>query len=204
MAGDERNKPSEPGERNDEELMLAHARGDANAFGRLFTRFAPQLLRIARRQVSREADAQDIVQQTFLQAHRARHDFKAHMRLRPWLVTIALNLGRDLLRRRGRRPETDIDTVPLADPAVREPGSDGEEAERSGRVRAALAMLPADQREVIELHWFEELSFGDIAEAVGATAGAVRVRAHRGYVALRKQLGDLAGPGSRIPDADVR
>jgi RNA polymerase sigma-70 factor (ECF subfamily) len=60
-----------------------------------------------------------------------------------------------------------------------------------------LKGLPEDQRSVIELHWFEQLSFNEIAGIVGATAGAVRVRAHRGYVALRKQLdaGNIRLPG---------
>jgi RNA polymerase sigma-70 factor (ECF subfamily) len=64
------------------------------------------------------------------------------------------------------------------------------------RVRAALAQLPREQRQVIELHWFEELSFAEIAGVVAASAGAVRVRAHRGYVKLRELLGP---DGDRLP-----
>jgi RNA polymerase sigma-70 factor (ECF subfamily) len=167
---------------SDEELMLAYARGDEAALRELFQRYAPILLRLVLRQVGRNADAQDVVQQTFLQLHRARRDFRADMRLRPWLVTIALNLARDLLRRRGRRPEhvLDEETLPVVTPA-----DDGDVARR---VRAALRALPREQREVIELHWFDQLPFNEIAAIVGASAGTVRVRAHRGYVALRKSL----------------
>ena len=179
---------------SDEDLMLAYAADAAAAFPLLFRRVSPMLLRIAERQLGRAADAQDVVQQTFLQLHRARRDFRAGMKLRPWIVTIALNLSRDLLRRRGRWLTSDIDDVPLAAPDTVSAARDA--ADSAQRVRAALARLPAEQREVIVLHWFEELPFAEIASIVGASAGAVRVRAHRGYVILRKLLGEDSG----VPD----
>jgi len=172
--------------------MLAYAGGDQAAFRALFMRYAPQLVRVLRRQVGREADAQDLAQQTFLQLHRARRDFRPGTRLRPWVITIALNLARDLLRRRGRRPEAAFDDR-VPEPSVEPNVPDGESAETAARVRRALADLPREQREVIELHWFEQLSFAEIAGVVGSTSGAVRVRAHRGYVTLRKTLGSVDG-----------
>jgi len=187
-------------ERSDESLMLAYARGDEAAFRELFKRYAPMLLRLMQRTVSRAADAQDLVQQAFLQLHRARGDFRADMRVRPWIMTIALNLARDLLRRRGRRPEVEVEEEALAAPAAI--ASHLVEAKDVGRrVREALSELPREQREVIELHWFEQLSFPEIAGIVGATSGAVRVRAHRGYVALRARLGDDGG--NNLPPSDV-
>jgi RNA polymerase sigma-70 factor (ECF subfamily) len=131
------------------------------------------------------------VQQTFLQLHRARADFRPGSRLRPWLYTIALNLGRQHLRRLGRRGD-----APLVDPdahaaAGREPEAPLVDAE----VRALLATLPEAQREVIVLHWFEGLGFREIAEIVGATPTAVKVRAHRGYERLRASLGRVTEGG---------
>jgi RNA polymerase sigma-70 factor (ECF subfamily) len=177
-------------ERSDEELLVAYAEGDDAAFRVLFQRIAPVLVRVMVRTVGREADANDLVQQTFLQLHRARKDFRADMRARPWIMTIAMNLARDLLRRRGRRPETDVEDVILADGHV---DAAGRLAARETRahVRSAVRELPRDQRTVIELHWLEELSFSEIAVIVGASAGAVRVRAHRGYEVLRQRLGPL-------------
>jgi len=177
--------------RTDEELMQSFAHGDAAAFAELFARWAPALLRVAQRQLGQRADAEDIVQQTFLQLHRARRDFKPSMKLRPWLFTIALNLCRDLQRWRGRRPQVSVDDVVLAAPVPA--SSTGEAAELEAKVRSALGRLSAEQRAVIELHWFEELPFGEIATIVGASSGAVRVRAHRGYQALRKMLGGEVG-----------
>jgi RNA polymerase sigma-70 factor (ECF subfamily) len=177
---------------SDEDLVLAYAGGDETALRQLFERYAPQLVRLLRRQVGREADAHDLVQQTFLQLHRARRDFRPGTRLRPWVVTIALNLARDHLRRRGRRPEAVLDER-VPEPSVEPDLPDHERGETAARVRRALAGLPREQREVIELHWFEQLSFADIAGVVGSTPGAVRVRAHRGYVTLRKVLGSIGG-----------
>jgi len=57
-------------------------------------------------------------------------------------------------------------------------------------VARVLRELPADQREVIELHWFDGLEFPEVATVVGASVSAVKVRAHRGYVRLRAALGD--------------
>ena len=57
-------------------------------------------------------------------------------------------------------------------------------------MRKALAKLPENQAEVIVLHWFGGLSFPEVAEAVGASLSAVKVRAHRGYERLRGLLGD--------------
>lgn len=80
------------------------------------------------------------------------------------------------------------ETLPLrvaVQPAVE---ATDDRTEYGRRVRSALSELPKEQREVIELHWFERLSFNEIAAIVGASSGAARVRAHRGYLALRKSL----------------
>jgi RNA polymerase sigma factor (sigma-70 family) len=187
------------GTRTDEELMLAHAGGDASAFRDIFQRYAPMLVRLLLRNVGRPADAQDLVQQTFLQLHRARRDFRADARLKPWIITIAMNLARDLLRRRGRKPETMLEEEKLVAIAGASDPPAPPDDDVAKKVRLALGQLPRDQREVIELHWFEELSFNEIAGIVGASSGAVRVRAHRGYVTLRKTLGPENLPQREVP-----
>jgi len=179
----------------DEELMAAYVAGDAGAFRALFDRYAPMLLRMLRRQVASDADARDLVQLAFLHLHRARLDFREGSRVRPWLVTIALNAKREHFRRTGRRRETTLEPERARGEGIS--SSDqlvaGEEAKR---VRAALASLPDNQREVIELHWFEGLPFAEIADAVGANVSAVKVRAHRGYERLRMLLKETSNPGA--------
>lgn len=164
--------------------MAAYVGGDTAAFGDLFDRYAPTLLRIMRRQIRSQDDAQELVQQTFLQLHRARNDFQQGRRLRPWLMTIAYNLKREYFRRRMRKPEAPLEYEPPAS----ERGDVLERKDEARRVRAALETLPEGQREVIVMHWFEEMSFPDVAEVLGLSVSAVKVRAHRGYKVLRKVL----------------
>lgn len=175
-------------EATDEELMAAYVAGDSAAFQKLFDRYAPMLLRVMMRQLRSPSDAQDLVQQTFLQLHRARFDFKQGAKLRPWLFTIAFNLKREHFRRTKRRPESPLELDGRADPAVAPRGQERSDARRT--LVTAMEKLPEDQREVIALHWFEGFSFPEVSELVGASVSAVKVRAHRGYVTLRELLGD--------------
>lgn len=170
---------------SDEELMAAYAAGDRAAFAELFSRYAPMLTRIMRRQLHQPEDAHELVQQTFLQMHRARRDFDTSRKLRPWLMTIAYNLKREYFRRKKRRPETHLDHEPPDSERRRDPL---EVADDKKRIRAALATLSDGQREVIELHWFEEIPFPEVAQILGLSVSAVKVRAHRGYKELRKEI----------------
>jgi RNA polymerase sigma-70 factor (ECF subfamily) len=182
-------EPVKLSEASDEELMRAYqSEDDAAAFDELFARFAPVLLRVMQRQLRSPEEANDLVQQTFLQLHRARQDFRADAKLRPWLFTIALNLKREHFRRLKRRPESELVLDGHGDPGVREGNVDRYEAAKT--LAYAMKQLPEAQREVIELHWFGELSFNEIATLVGASLSAVKVRAHRGYATLRETLGE--------------
>lgn len=176
--------------RSDEELMAAYIRGDKAAFRELFERYSPLLLRAMARDLRNSEEANDLVQQTFLHLHRSRLDFEPGRKLKPWVFTIALNLKREFFRRSKRRHETSLEDDRIAEPFEGPRGQERSDASREA-VRA-LDALPAEQREVIELHWFAGLSFPEVAEAVGSTVAAVKVRAHRGYVALRARLGDTA------------
>ena len=172
---------------SDEALMAAYVGGDHSAFRTLFDRYAPRLLGLMQRQISREADARDLVQQTFMQLHRARNDFRKDAALRPWLFTIALNLRREHFRKKGRRKEASLD-LDVHQPSVA-PDPRLERMEAAGKVREALQQLPEKQRVVIELHWLEVMSVPEVSRVVGAKLSAVKVRAHRGYERLRKILG---------------
>ena len=173
-------------EATDEALMAAYVAGDPSAHRALFDRLTPTLLHVARRQLRDEAEAEDVVQRAFLALHRSRHDFREGAKLRPWLFTIAMNLVRDAFRRRKRQREAPLDLDGRRDPSI-EP--DGLERKQDAQlVRRALDSLPPDQRRAIELHWLEERPFAEVAEAVGASVSAVKVRAHRGYKKMRVWL----------------
>jgi RNA polymerase sigma factor (sigma-70 family) len=180
-------------EASDESLMSAYAAGQAAALEELFARYAPILLRVLRRQMATPEEAEDLVQQTFLQIHRARYDFDATQRFRPWAFTIALNLRREHFRRFKRRAEWPLEHAAEAH-------SEGQPAARTDAARdldRALAALPSEQREAIELHWLEGLSFQEVAAVQGGTRGAAMARAHRGYNRVRAVLaGAYAGKES--------
>jgi len=175
----------------DEELMSAWVAGNSRAFEQLFARLAPRVHGFFLRTFRDSAVADDLLQVTFMKVHRARDRFDRTQRVKPWLFAVAARVRLDELRKRMRLPE-DADeealaraeeTAPPADDPV---GGDVKEA-----VRAALARLPESQRTVIHLHRYEGLTFTEIAAVLGTTAGAVKLRAFRGYEALRVELKGL-------------
>lgn len=179
------------GDATDEALMAAYVlEEDRSAYETLFRRYAPRLRGFFLRSVGDEQVALDLVQKTFLHVHRARKDFRQGSRFKPWLYTIATNVKRELYRRRRRKPETSLDPDQHPMPTSQPEASTATER----AVRRALQQLPDGQREVVMLHWYEGWSFGEIAEMVGASRSAVKVRAHRAYKVLRDILGEPAEP----------
>lgn len=182
---------------SDEELMARYRDGETAAFRMLFERHAPLLFRVLSRDLARPGDAEDLLQQTFLQVHRARYDFDPSRRFRPWVITIALNLKREHFRTARRAlPAAAAELAPGIAPR------DHARVDARQSVVWALQRIPGEQREVIELHWFEGLSFGDVARCLGIGAVAAKVRAHRGYARLRALLGANES-GNRRRELDI-
>ncbi|HUJ28380.1 MAG TPA: sigma-70 family RNA polymerase sigma factor [Myxococcales bacterium] len=171
--------------------MSAYARGDRRSFALLFRRWAPRLHGFFLKSVRERSIADDLLQLTFLKVHRARASFQPVLRLRAWLYTIAVRELREEMRRRRRAPlagdEQDRDVQSGPD----DPQRSMELQQRTNAVRAAIARLPEAQREILYLHRYEEMTFGEIAAALGATEGAVRIRAFRAYERLREELAGL-------------
>jgi len=174
---------------SDEELMARFCQGDAAAFDALFQRYSRPMHGYLTRVTGSASAAEDLVQLTFLSLVRARGRFQEGSRVKPWLYAIATNAARDH-QRRNRRPEelTEEGELPAA-VAADTPGPRDTGLERT--VQRALEMLPEGQRIPIMLHRFEGMSFAEIAESMGLTESAVKVRAHRGYARLRELLAEL-------------
>lgn len=167
--------------------MRAYVGGDHAAFRVLFERYGPILLRMTRRHLRSDDEARDVVQQTFFQLHKARHDFRQDSPLRPWVMTIAMNLVRESWRRKKRRRFSPLDDER---PAPMPELGPVEAKQRAARLREAMASLPESQRLVVELHWFQEHPYAQVAALLGTSEGAVRVRAHRAYRKLQRLLED--------------
>ena len=129
-------------------------------------------------------DAEDLVQETFLRAHRALDRFESGTNARAWLHTILQRVRTDAYRRRERRPATVELTGegPGVAPAQDALASGYEDLER------ALAELPEAFRTAVVLRDLQELSYAEIAEALGVPVGTVMSRIHRGRALLRQAL----------------
>ncbi len=170
---------------SDEGLMERFQRGDRSAFDLLFRRHVAPLTSFLTRLTGSTAAAEDAVQLTFLSLVRSRDQFVRGSKVKPWLYAIASNAARDRFRRTKREH-----------PGADEPGEVAIDATHGDaglrrRLLAALQQLPEAQREAVVLHRLEGWSFGEIAEAVGASETAVKVRAFRGTQVLRELLKDV-------------
>jgi RNA polymerase sigma-70 factor (ECF subfamily) len=187
-----RGKSTEVEARSDADLaMERYAAGDGEAFGLVYDALAPRLYGYLLRQTRDRSRAEDLVQQTMLQIHRARDRFIPGAEVTPWAFAIARRLLVDEVRR-GRRvvlsDDGDQDSGPSDLPGADQVLAAGELAERIQRI---LAKLPLSQRVAFELIKQEGLTVAEAAQVLGTTVAAVKLRAHRAYEALRTALGEV-------------
>jgi RNA polymerase sigma-70 factor (ECF subfamily) len=169
--------------------MAAYVAGDARAFEQLFARLAPRVHGFFLRSFREEAVADDLLQVTFMKVHRAREQYRKDLKVAPWVFAVAARVRLDELRRRRRMPEdADEEALARAEEAAPEEPPD---KNVQNAVRAALDRLPESQRTVIHLHRYEGMTFAEIAQVLGTTPGAVKLRAFRGYERLRKELEEV-------------
>ena len=173
--------------------MSAYVAGDARAFEQLFARLAPRVHAFFLRSFRDSSVADDLLQVTFMKVHKARDRYDQGLRVAPWVFTVAARVRLDELRRRLRLPE-DADEEALARADEQAPRDPPPDTGLQDAVRAALDKLPESQRTVIHLHRYEGMTFPEIARVLGTTAGAVKLRAFRGYQTLRKELEGVLSP----------
>jgi len=184
----------------DAELMTRYCDGDAGAFRELYSRIAPRLLAYLQRMSGDRSVAEDLVQQTFLKVHRARSAYVRGADPVPWMFAIARRTFLDEARRRrrarvqvagsdGHVPEVPaaIDGKPLGDEAS------APDPELVTAALDALSRLPPAQREALILTKMSGKSIAEAAAITGATPGAMKLRAHRAYTALRRALAAMGG-----------
>lgn len=175
--------------------MERYANGDDAAFAEVYDAIAPRLLGFLRKATRDNSAAEDLMQQTLLQMHRARGSFIPGAAVTPWAFAIARRLIIDRARRRRveRRlfadPPTDADRTAYQPVAAMAPADDLLHARRlERRVRERLESLPEIQRTAYRLLQQEGLSLKVAAEVLGTSVTAVKLRAHRAYQALRAVL----------------
>lgn len=186
----------EPGREAD--LVRSAQAGDHAAFAEIVRHFQRPIYRVAYALTRNASDADDLAQETFVRAFRAIGRFRAGEPLYPWLSRIAVNLTYSLFRQRRRHPETSIE--PLVESgrqwaADDDPAERAAESERHERLAAAFAGLSHEHQAVLTLRVVEDLSYDDIARALGVPAGTVMSRLSRARAELRARLAAGSGEG---------
>jgi RNA polymerase sigma-70 factor (ECF subfamily) len=176
-------------EATDKELVEGCQRGEPDALRALFERHKDKVYSIALRYSGDRTVAMDIAQDAFLKLFSGIHSFRGDSSFDAWLYRIVVNSCFDQ-KRRARR------LIPLVDglrDALRAPGASALEevlrSELSGRVRSAVEGLPPEQRIVIVLRYTQGLSYDEIAEILGCSAGTVASRLNRAHKILGRRLG---------------
>jgi RNA polymerase sigma-70 factor (ECF subfamily) len=188
---EERNRKAEPASHALDVAMDRYARGDDTAFGELYDGLAPRLQSFLQRYTRDRARAEDVVQQTMLQIHRARGRFTPGAQVVPWAFAIARRLLIDMHRRGGREvlAPTSDDNLTQVMAALDDRADDVAIAkETAQRLSEELARLPENQRVAFELIKQDGLSVAEAAQVLGTTVAAVKLRAHRAYEAMRAAL----------------
>jgi len=179
----------EPAKLSDGDLVRATARQDQLALAELYDRYRLILFGLVMRILHDRAEAEDVLQETFLQVWRRAGDFdEARGRAFTWLVTIARSRALDRLRAAGSRGRLATEAAGLPREDMGDAAADALRSEESRTVRAALAELPNEQRHALLLAYFEGLTQAEIAARLGDPLGTVKTRMRAGMIRLRQLL----------------
>ena len=161
-------------------LMARMQDGDNESCRTLLDDIGPMIMNFLRRRIADRTELEDVYQETLLAFFQARHTYEPARPLEPWLFAIARNIAADHARRYWTRARVEQLTDKLPELAMV-----GELGCEPG-LGSAMAQLPEQQREAFSMLKLEGLSIQEAAQRSGTSTGALKVRAHRAYKALRK------------------
>jgi RNA polymerase sigma-70 factor (ECF subfamily) len=177
----------EPAPTSDNELLRAVARGDESALAQVYDRYRLILFGLIVRILHSREEAEDVLQEVFLQVWRRAKDFdEARGRAFTWLVTVARSRALDRLRSLGARARLAEAAPPIE--YIGDAAADVFQSEQAEVIRRALAQIPVDQRQALFLGYFEGLTQSEIAARLGAPLGTVKTRMRTGMTKLRELL----------------
>lgn len=175
----------------DDDLMRQVKDGNAAQLGQLFERHHVRLYNFFRRLTGSAATSEDLVQEVFLRILKYRHTYRGEGSFTVWMYQIARNARTDHFRK--RRHEGPVpDEEPELPSHAPGPGEVVEKEQQHSLLRAALDRLPEEKREVLVLSRFQDMRYEEIADVVGCSVGAVKVRVHRAMKELRTAYFKLA------------
>lgn len=184
--GNVRHAPSSGGlqdKKSDEELMNAYQHGDIQGFETLYGRYSPRVYGYLRNRLSDRSAVDDVFQAIFLKLHNARQQYDPALPFKPWLFSICHAVLVDRFRADARHPET----VELEEDHAHTSPNEKEQ------LVVNLDSLSVDQRNAIELRYFEEHSFEEIAKQLSKTPAGVRQLVSRGIRRLNQVLNSKEG-----------
>lgn len=185
------------------ELMVELVTGREAALGEIIELWRAPLLRFVYRYVQIEADAHDLVQETFVRLHAQRARFRPGAAFSAWIFTIAANLCHNQARWKKRHPTDPLETLAKTGnrPSLAglQPSPDHAllKAERVQAVRTAIAGLPHDLKVTLLLHEYEDLGYREIAAVVGCSEKGVEARLARARARLREALASFLADGQK-------
>jgi RNA polymerase sigma-70 factor (ECF subfamily) len=172
----------------DRHLAALACGGDDGAFDLLIDRHLASIQRLCWSMLSSRSDAEDAAQETFVRAYRCLSRYDTERTFGPWLRGIATKVCLQMLRKRGRHSSREVSL----DASYREPPAPEprEASPLATRAVQALATLTETYRVPLALFYLEDASVAEVAEALGISQGAARVRLHRGREQIREILTD--------------
>jgi RNA polymerase sigma-70 factor, ECF subfamily len=166
-----------------ERLMCRYQAGEIEAFDDLYAALAAPLFQYLASLSHDGTLARDLLQDTFLQIHRARRSYRPGLPVRPWVFAIARHVWLMDRRTRARRPAANTELMDLPVPADVERLADKQMLART------LAQVLPDRREALLLHHVWGFTFAEIGQLLGIREEAAKLRSSRGMSDLRKKLG---------------
>jgi RNA polymerase sigma-70 factor (ECF subfamily) len=190
-------QPAALGRSSDEDLMRRTQQGDRQAFSLIYERYNASVLSYLYRMLGSVEDVEAIGQEVFLRAYRFAATYRYPQKLSTWLFTITRNLAINNARRKKRSPvrnitELNLEGVDMSGDPYEVAGrvtDDTEKREEIARMLKALDDLPTDQKEVIVLGVFQDMSYAQMEEITGTKAVTLRSRMFHGLKKLAKMIG---------------
>jgi RNA polymerase sigma-70 factor, ECF subfamily len=178
----------------DETLISKALGGSQRCWDKLVRRHETMVYNYCLRMTCNRGDALDLLQEVFLSVYRHLPSYRGQGQFKGWMMRIAVNKTMDLLRLRQRSPK--LSTGAAADAAMldwqapdnHDPDNLYEQHDNNARIRDSLQVLPTEQRLVVELKFFQHLTFEDIAYQTGVPCNTVKSRLYAALVKLKDSL----------------
>jgi len=175
----------------DRECVEAVLNGDLDAYRDLVFRYTRSVFRAARRITGSDADAEEVVQDTFLRGYLQIRKFELRADFGTWIYRIGVNCSIDVLRKRKRQPESEGDAVPQAIDGAASPERLLLSAELEWKRRSAMARLTEVEAAAFSLRHMEDRTMDEVAELLAISLGSAKQAVFRAVQKLRREMAPL-------------